>query len=517
MTLNADRMKPKSHVSRVRWGFAALIPAACLLLPLPTGVAQASTLKTLSKADSLAQVTATTICPAQLGGAIDRITQRPSLAGVRWGILVQTVDNTASRKTLFARSATTLLAPASNNKLLTTAAALKALGAQYRFRTALYGDRNSPNLTTLRLVGHGDPSLTTTQLITLAQQIRQSGVEQVEQLIGDDTYFRGAAVNPNWDADDTLQGYGAPVNSLMLNQNGIGLTLFPQRVGQPLRVQWDDPTDASGWRISNQSVTVSANGSEYVDALRVANQRLIQVSGQLRAGSEAEPIAVSIPNPGNYLIDKFRTALTTANITIQRTTVVKTTPAPLGQVELAAVESAPLAQLLIETNRESNNTYAETLLKTLGATQFADSQDATTSGIAAVKAALTPLGVNPAGYSMVDGSGLASRDRASAEALVQTLQAMAQSPDAQVYRNSLAVAGVNGTLKNRFRHTAVQGKLQGKTGTISGVVALSGYLTPPNYPDMTLSILTNYSGASTTTVRGAVDEIVLVLTRLRSC
>jgi D-alanyl-D-alanine carboxypeptidase/D-alanyl-D-alanine-endopeptidase (penicillin-binding protein 4) len=303
----------------------------------------------------------------------------------------------------------------------------------------------------------------------------------------------------------------------MLNQNGIGLTLFPQRVGQPLRVQWDDPTDASSWRISNQTVTVAASGSEYVDAMRGANQRLIEVSGQLRAGSEAEPIAVSIPNPGNYLIDKFRHALTTANITIQRTTVVKTTPALPGQVELAAVESAPLAQLLIETNRESNNTYAEALLKTLGVTQFTNGQDATTSGIAAVKAALTPLGVNPAGYSMVDGSGLASRDRASAEALVQTLQAMAQSPDAQVYRNSLAVAGVNGTLKTRFRNTAVQGKLQGKTGTITGVVALSGYLTLPNYPDVTLSILTNYSGASTSTVRGAVDEIVLVLTRLRSC
>jgi len=152
MTLNADQMKPKSHISSVRLGLAALIPAACFLLPLPTGVAQASTLKTLSEADLLAQA-ATTICPAQLGGAIDRITQRPSLAGVRWGILVQTVDHTASRKTLFARNATTLLAPASNNKLLTTAAALKALGAQYRFRTAVYGDRNSPNLTTLRLSG----------------------------------------------------------------------------------------------------------------------------------------------------------------------------------------------------------------------------------------------------------------------------------------------------------------------------------------------------------------------------
>ena len=481
--------------------------AAGAVQPLPQSKARSSTVAQASAAGAL--------CPAQLGGAIDRITQRSSLANVRWSISIQTLGDSA--RTLYTRNAMTLLAPASNNKLLTTAAALKALGAQYRFRTAVYGDSTQPNLATLRIVGHGDPSLTIAQLVTLAQQLQQKGVQQVEQLIGHDTYFRGAATNPYWDADDTLQGYGAPVNSLMLNQNGIGLTLVPQQVGQPLRVQWDDPTDASSWRVSNQSVTVSASGGEFVDAVRVSNQRLIRVSGQLRAGSEAEPIAVSIPNPGNYLVDKFRTALTNANITIQRSTVVKTTPAPPGQIELAAIESAPLAQLLVETNRESNNTYAEMLLKTLGAVQTPNNLDATASGIAAVKATLTPLGVNPAGYSMVDGSGLASRDRASAAALVQTLQAMAQSPDAPIYRNSLAIAGVNGTLKNRFRNTAVQGKLQGKTGTISGVVALSGYLTPPNHPDVVLSILTNYSGASTTTVRGAVDEIVLVLTRLRSC
>ena len=508
-------MNFESSLNFNRVWMTLLATAGALMVANAASAAQPLT-QAKVRSSAVAQASAAgALCPAQLGSAIDRITKRPSLSGVRWSILVQPLG--APSRTLFASNATTLLMPASNNKLLTTAAALKALGAQYRFRTAVYGDSAQPNLATLRIVGHGDPSLTIAQLVTLAQQLQQKGVQQVEQLIGDDTYFRGAATNPYWDADDTLQGYGAPVNSLMLNQNGIGLTLVPQQVGQPLRVQWDDPTDASSWRVSNQSITVSASGGEFVDAVRVSNQRLIRVTGQLRAGSEAEPIAVSIPNPGNYLIDKFRAALTNANVIVQRSTVVKATPAPPGQVELAAIESPPLAQLLVETNQESNNTYAETLLKTLGAVQSPGNQDATASGIAAVKTTLTPLGVNPASYSMVDGSGLASRDRASAAALVQTLQAMAQVPDATVYRNSLSIAGVSGTLKNRFRNTAAQGKLQGKTGTIAGVVALSGYLTPPNHPDVALSILTNYSGASTTTVRSAVDEIVLVLTRLRSC
>jgi D-alanyl-D-alanine carboxypeptidase/D-alanyl-D-alanine-endopeptidase (penicillin-binding protein 4) len=518
LTLPNHCMKVAYPVSSMKPVLAVVLATSTLSMS-PRSFAQTPPQASLSRSTVLAQAnTSGAVCPSQLGSTIARIIDRPALANVRWGILVQTLDQPTRRQTLFARNAATSLIPASNIKILTTAAALTALSANYRFRTAVFGDRTRPALSQpiLRLVGHGDPTLTTPQLKALVQQLSQQGVQQVEQLIGDDTYFRGAATNPYWDADDTTQGYGAPVNSLMLNQNAIGVTLFPQRVGQPLRVQWDDPTDANTWRISNQTVTVSANGSEFVDAVRASNQ-LMRLTGQLRVGSAAETIAISVPNPGNYLIDKFRTVLTAANITVQRSTVVKVTPAPPRLVELAAVESPPLAQLLIETNRESNNVYAETLLKTLGVTQSASNQDATVSGIAAIKAILTPLGVNAAGYSMVDGSGLASRNRASSEALVQTLQAMAQRPDAAVYRNSLAIAGVNGTLKNRFRNTAAQGKLQGKTGTIGGVVALSGYLMPPNHPDLAFSLLTNSSGTSTAMVRGAVDEIVLVLTRLRSC
>jgi len=117
---------------------------------------------------------------------------------------------------------------------------------------------------------------------------------------------------------------------------------------------------------------------------------------------------------------------------------------------------------------------------------------------------------------MVDGSGLADRNRASAEALVQTLQAMAQIPEADVFRRSLAVSGVSGTLKNRFRNTSAQGIVSAKTGTITGVVALSGYVAPPNSAPLVFSLIAN-SSASAGTVRSAVDDVVVLLTRLRSC
>ena len=164
--------------------FFSLVPSGRATVKQPNKVAQA-----------------TGICPAQLATSINRSLDRVS--GARWSVLVQAQG--AGRQTLFARNPTTLLIPASNNKIFTTAAALKKLGAEYRIRTAVYGSGSSPNLATLRIVGHGDPSLTTTQLGAIAQQLSQRGIRQVTQLIGDDTYFRGALTNPFWDAEDAGQ------------------------------------------------------------------------------------------------------------------------------------------------------------------------------------------------------------------------------------------------------------------------------------------------------------------------
>jgi D-alanyl-D-alanine carboxypeptidase/D-alanyl-D-alanine-endopeptidase (penicillin-binding protein 4) len=127
------------------------------------------------------------------------------------------------------------------------------------------------------------------------------------------------------------------------------------------------------------------------------------------------------------------------------------------------------------------------------------------------------LGVDPESYVIVDGSGLSRHNLVSPEAIAQTLQLMAQTSQARVYRDSLPVAGVSGTLKNRFRNTAAQGNIQAKTGGMTGVSALSGYLNIPGYQPLVFSIIVNQSDQSFATLRQAIDEIVLLLTRLRAC
>ena len=393
----------------------------------------------------IAQTPSGSVCPAQLSSRLDRIALR--VPG-QWSILVQNQASPDQRQNIYANNASTLLIPASNNKVFTTAAALTKLSGQYQLRTPVLGNSIGPELDTLRVVGQGDPSFSSSQLRTLTQQLKQKGIRRVNLLIGDDTVFRGEPYNPFWATRHRGEGYAAPVNSLLVNENNI----------------FDS----------------------------------------------------SVPNPGNYFVGEFRKILTASGIQVIQSTLVKRTPASASEIELAAVLSPPLSQLINETNQNSNNVYAEAILKTLGRLQEPNSLDTSASGVNAVRSILSGLDVNPNRYSMVDGSGLAERDRASAEAFVQTLQAMALQPEAQTFRRSLAVAGRSGTLTNRMGNTSAAGVVSAKTGTLQGAVGLSGYINPPNYVPLVFSIIVN-SDNSASTLRGAIDEMVVILSRLRNC
>jgi D-alanyl-D-alanine carboxypeptidase/D-alanyl-D-alanine-endopeptidase (penicillin-binding protein 4) len=193
---------------------------------------------------------------------------------------------------------------------------------------------------------------------------------------------------------------------------------------------------------------------------------------------------------------------------------VGTNTGTTSEREVATVESPSLAKLLVETNQESNNLYAEVLLRTLGAVVRGDT---TELGVKKIKDTLTALGVNPESYVLADGSGLSRQNLVSPEAIAQTLKRMAQTPEASIYRASLPTAGVNGTLVRRFLNTSALGNLQAKTGTLTGVSALSGYLNVSGYQPLVFSLMVNQSDQSPAIQRQAIDEIVLLLTRLRSC
>jgi D-alanyl-D-alanine carboxypeptidase/D-alanyl-D-alanine-endopeptidase (penicillin-binding protein 4) len=427
---------------------------------------------------------------------------------------VQTLGNGPT--TLYSRNPEKYFTPASNAKLLTTAAALQRLGAQAQIQTEFYGEGSGPNLQQLIVVGKGDPSINQAKLNDVARQLYQQGVRQIDTLVGDDSYFQGDKFNPTWEWEDTQAGYGAPINSLIVNENAFGLTLTPQGIGQPLQISFADPQVARDWQIVNQTRTIGSGETEYVSINRDEARRQLIISAQLRAGSSAETTAVAVSNPGEHFLARFQQALAANQIQVRQTQVVQQ-PVPRSGQPLAAISSAPLANLVTEVNRFSNNLYAEALLRWLGASSGKPTVDHAATGLEVIPSALSTLGVDPQGYQLNDGSGLSRRNLVSPAALVQLLQGMHRSPAASTFRNSLTVAATNGTLKSRFQGTAVAGQLQGKTGTLTDALALSGYLTPPNYPPLVFSIMVNQTGQSTDVLRRAIDDMVLGLSRLRPC
>jgi D-alanyl-D-alanine carboxypeptidase/D-alanyl-D-alanine-endopeptidase (penicillin-binding protein 4) len=319
------------------------------------------------------------------------------------------------------------------------------------------------------------------------------------------------------------------------------LTLFPQVPGLPLRARWADPAEAVRWRIENESVTAQPGEPTFINVSRELRGAVLNITGQLSVDSEPESVALAVIDPVGHFLRHFRRALAAEGINeiadvrradgsqdarptaprytqISRLISVRQRVSALS--ELAAYESPPLAQLLVETNQNSNNLYAEALLRSLTAKagKIAVPTDSTAEiGLRVVTATLTELGVDPGGYVLADGSGLSRHNLVSPEAIAQTLRAMAQSPEAAFYRASLPVAGISGTLRDRFHDSPAQGIVQAKTGTMSGVVALSGYLDAPNYEPLVFSIIVNQSDQPAATIRQAIDEIVLLLTRLHRC
>ncbi|MDQ2096250.1 MAG: D-alanyl-D-alanine carboxypeptidase/D-alanyl-D-alanine-endopeptidase [Tychonema bourrellyi B0820] len=451
------------------------------------------------------------ICAVDLGAKIDAIANRAEFSRSRWGILIQPLS---SPTTLYSRDSQKYFIPASNVKLLTTAAALQKLGGDFRIKTSVYSGENG----NLHIVGRGDPSIAEAQLKSLAQQLKQRGISRVNELIGDDSYFQGNPVNPNWEWEDAQAGYGAPINSLIFNQNAIELILSPQAIGQPLKVTFAQPKPINQWQIQNNSVTVGQNKSEFVEVGREFDKPILRVSGQLRVGAESESAYVAVVNPANNFLQHFQQVLAGEGIPVKQA-LVASNFRNFSQ-ELANIESPPLAELVKETNRESNNVYAEVLLRLLGKETgkmpVSQEQDTMEIGLKELKTTLTQLGINPNTYKLADGSGLSRHNLISPEALVQTLRLMANSPLASIYRASLPVAGESGTLKNRFL-TPNRVILQAKTGTLSGVAALSGYVEVPNYEPLVFSIMVNQSDLSAPKVRSAIDEIVLLLNRLSRC
>ncbi|MEM7556691.1 MAG: D-alanyl-D-alanine carboxypeptidase/D-alanyl-D-alanine-endopeptidase [Cyanobacteria bacterium P01_A01_bin.84] len=447
------------------------------------------------------------ICSKQLPSIINKIINHPLYKRSHWGILVKKLK---SGQTLYDRNSQKYFTPASVTKLFTTAAALQILGKDYRIRTSVYKNGND----ILRVVGRGDPSLTDKQLDILSQQLSQQGIRRINQLIVDDTYFQGETVHPSWMWEDVQFYYGTHVNSLILNENASVVRLFPTAVGKPPQVKWDDPTEGFRWKLVNNTVTAPKNTRKYIEFNRDLKSATFRIDGRIAVNSQPDVTAIAVFDPVEHFVRHFRQSLLKEKISVGR--VINAT-GNNNQREVAFVNSPPISELIKTTNIDSNNLFAEALLKTLAVKKAPKSnqsnQSTTQVGLEILQDTLKKIGVDPKNYRLVDGSGLSRKNLISPQALVQLLQGMARVPEASVFYASLPGAGKTGTLKYRFSNTPAEGIVLAKTGTMTGVVSLAGYVNIPNYEPVVFSIMTNQSENSARVTRKAIDEIVVAIAK----
>jgi D-alanyl-D-alanine carboxypeptidase/D-alanyl-D-alanine-endopeptidase (penicillin-binding protein 4) len=468
---------------------------------------------------SAAKASEPKICPSQLQSEITKITDVPALQTARVGVFVQA---SPSQEVLANLDGDRYFIPASSTKLFTTAIALKKLGTDYRFATRLMSPTAPTTDGTLEnglwLAVSGDPSFqSATGLKSLVTQLKDRGVKRINGGIWGITSMQGPELVGSWEWQDLQEYYAAIASPFTIDGNSLYWSIQPTKIGEPVKFNWDiaDPSLANDWKIDNQSKTVAAEGEYDLTVTRVGDQKILRITGQMPIDAELRLGGVAMPNPKDNFLRLLRRELVAQGIQISPVNNVQSTKPPVLAQELAIAVSPPLSAIVNTTNKDSDNLYAELLLRALGDRSMqakTTSNDNLVNGLATVNQYLQTVKV--ANVSLADGSGLSRRNLATPRAISQLLQTSARD---QAFRKSLPIAGLDGTLTNRFKDTAAQTILQAKTGTLTGAISLSGYVQPPNYNEVTFSIMINNSNLPSTDLRQYTDTIAVLLTRLAPC
>jgi serine-type D-Ala-D-Ala carboxypeptidase/endopeptidase (penicillin-binding protein 4) len=441
-----------------------------------------------------------------LRAGLDRLVQSPTARGERWSILVVSLDR---GDTLFAHTPGEPLAPASNMKLFTSAAALEYLGPDFRFVTYLLADgpiRDGVLEGNLYLFGTGDPTLGSRfaqapapPLVALADSLLARGIREIRgDLIGDGSFFAGPGTGEGWQPDNLNAWYAPQAGALSVHENLVRVEVRPGAPGGPPELSY--VPGGEGVTVLNQAVT---GGGGRIDVRRMEYGGPIVVRGRIASGNAS--FAVSVGDPAMYAAALFRDVLVRREIALHGAVRVITDAdsspvtsrkvfapaydgdAPRLQV-LGVHTSVPLLEILTVINHRSQNFYSEQVLRSLGRAVGGDGS--AVAGGWAVKQLLARAGVDTAGVHVADGCGLSPLNQASAHSFVALLDYMARSPHGDAFRETLPVAGE----VRRFRRmggTPAAGNLQAKTGTIERVSALSGYVTAANGERLAFSIISN--------------------------
>ena len=503
-------------------------PASAAVLPAPSALAAApgsapSAPAHVPSAASEPPLPAQSSAPAHVwkGGEFQRaVSQLAHWVKKNGGVLGAELDDVASGAVLGSAAANVPENPASNQKILTTAAVLRHFGAEFRFRTALCGLRAGDAVAKLVLRGSGDPSLGSDDLQEMAKTLAQSGVRHVGELLVDQSYFDAHFVPPAFEQQpQEWAAFRAPVSAVSLNRNVITLNVAPTEAGQPARV-WFEPegfVDVSG-TVRTDTLRDTRRGEKIERAqnvkltLKESGTRLSAlVGGAIQPGSAPFHWSRRVEDPNLLAGYGLKAALAAEGIQVSGKIAVG---GESERTELAAHDSRPLSDILPELGKDSDNFYAETLFKDLGA-KIKGVPGTSANGAAVVLDYLREIEALDPGTRISNGSGLFDANRVSAHTLVKTLlHAYKDQALSRVFVAQLAVGGVDGTLKHRFLPFKKQRSIHAKTGTLDNVIALSGYaFRPDGSSPVAFALIVSGITGKHAEVRKRVDEIVANVAR----
>ena len=422
------------------------------------------------------------------------------------GVLAESLT---TGKTLYSYKADTMFSPASNMKAITAYAALKYLGPDFRYHTQLLTDaaqstpQNGVLMGNLYIKFDGDPSLQLQDLNAMVNRLSELGVRTVQgNLIIDTSRYDSDRVSPGTVDTDRRNCYAAPVEAAILNENCLSFRLLPAaHVGEPALL--DLPYGMKLPVISSVSTSASRNCHL---AMEPGTDGDYRVDGCV--SMHAKPSSLTVPVPqGSQLGEAAMVALLQKHqITLLGDKRFMINNKNVALKVLVDLPSKTLAELVAPMMKHSDNLFANTIFKTIGA-RYNQQPGTWQNSASAVKAILQANGVETTSMVIIDGSGLSRDNLVSARQFVQVLRAAQRDPlISTVYFNALPVGGMNGTLKNRLGFHDTIGKVHAKTGSMKGVSSLSGYLETKNNDIIVFSILVNNFNGSLFQYRSFEDN-----------
>ncbi|MBX2992385.1 MAG: D-alanyl-D-alanine carboxypeptidase/D-alanyl-D-alanine-endopeptidase [Bacteroidetes bacterium] len=418
------------------------------------------------------------------------------------------ISSLKTRETLYELNANSLFNPASNQKLFTSAAALAVLDDDFLFSTVVSLD---PSVSTIFIKGFGDPLFSMKDLDSLARLTAFSLPSKSSwKVVGDRSYFDTLYWGYGWNWDDEPEPYQPFISPLILNGNSIKLIASPgAAAGAPLLVRTEPPTDFV--TIENRGITARETLSTPLRLTRAMRERrnVLVVEGEMLSGSREQSTELSVLEPERYVAHIFAERLRNLGTTISGVVIDTVSP---QAIEIARI-SRPLDTLIAYINKQSDNLSAEVLLKILGA-EVKGTPGSAANGAAVVKEFLDNLDIDTNSIKIADGSGLSRMNLASPAAVVRLLERMYDSPYFERLANSLSIAGIDGSTRSRMRRTAAAGNMRSKTGTLTAVSALSGYLLTADGEPLAFSMMMMNYPAESRMYRRVQDEIGVFLSRL---